>query len=77
MAMSPDDLKKFKPDNVTEEMALKQINRALCDEHPQSVGAVEKIADRTEGKPAQKVENSHSGTLEIVYVNDWRETAQD
>lgn len=77
MLMEASELRAYSPANVTEEMAKKQILRALDSEDRDAISATERIADRTEGKPKQQIENKHDGKLEIVYVNDWRKRDTD
>ena len=54
LALSPDELKSFKPKNVAEEIALKQV-RAAC-KSSKALASVKEITDRTEGKVPQRVE---------------------
>jgi hypothetical protein len=59
LALPPDELGKIKPSTVAEELALKQIKRALgYNDTPVKdvILATEKIADRTEGKATEHKE---------------------
>lgn len=57
LALSPDDLKRFKPENHAEVIALRQVKRAITSnlDYGNTANAVAKeIADRLEGKALQR-----------------------
>jgi hypothetical protein len=59
LGLEPERLKTFKPSTVAEELAFKQVKRALgWNDTPvkDAILATEKIADRTEGRPTQRQE---------------------
>jgi hypothetical protein len=59
LALEPEKFKTFQPETVAEELAFKQVSRALgWNDTPvkDAINATEKIADRTEGKPVHKQE---------------------
>src|SRR6185503_6059898 len=56
LAMSPEELKRYKPKSVAEEIAMRQAKDARGDLPLQpSLPAAREIADRTEGKAPQTV----------------------
>jgi hypothetical protein len=59
LALEPEKFRTFKPETVAEELAFKQVSRALgWNDTPvkDAINATEKIADRTEGRPTQRQE---------------------
>lgn len=62
-ALSPAEFAAFEPANVGEEIAIKQIREARSNPID-SIKYAEKIADRTDGPVAQRVEVEQSGQSE-------------
>jgi hypothetical protein len=75
LAMSPEELKKYKPKNVAEQIAIEQVRNAGGDGMEQlSLQAAKEITDRTEGKAPQTV--NLSGDLQIENSESRRDWAE-
>lgn len=72
MRLSPDELAKFKPETVAQEIALKRIQEARKDT---GLNDAKEITDRTEGKAPQSIDmttNGESVNPPIVRIIDER-----
>jgi hypothetical protein len=66
MAMPMQEYKAYKPKNPAEAMAMQQIKNALgLSKREITLPSAKEIADRTEGRPAQKVQME--GSLQISH----------
>jgi hypothetical protein len=75
LAMTPDELKKYKPKSIAEQIAIEQVrNAGGAGGEQQSLQAAREIADRTEGKAPQTV--SLNGDLQIESSESRREWAE-
>ena len=59
LAMEPEELKRYKPKNGAEQLALEHIRQAI-NAPDKRTSAIKEIADRTEGRPKQPIEGSGS-----------------
>jgi hypothetical protein len=65
------EFEAFKPSNVAEDMAYRQLKRALGEQvkgGAEAIGATEKIIDRLEGRPAQSIDITSDGKQLKGYV---------
>lgn len=68
LALTPEELKEFKPANTAEELALKQIRAALMGKPQATLNAVKEITDRTEGKARQPLELKNTSEVEQLII---------
>lgn len=68
LSMTPDELKKFKPVNVAEELALNQIKNAQTGKPAATLRAVREVTDRTEGRAPQRVMVDNTSELERLVI---------
>ena len=69
LAMSPEELKNYKPKSVAEQIAIMQVRNAGGDGvKQQSLPAAKEIADRTEGKAPQTIKHTDVSDLERLVI---------